>query len=233
MTGFLSILTLITTLSTTTVSAFTPNAHTSSRVVGSRQSTADVSVQESFGFDFAEDAMGDLNSNVAGEANYKQWVGTIQDNSFLNRQYNLLRRVRELDLLTKTADAQILSRLEANGITLATLEAALPLADKLGLASVAGNNQQLLINFVAPLLVEPAPYLLPAIGSALEVGPAAFFGAAAAVGGLEVFFLVQDVRIPFVGLEAGIYVGALLVPVTALLFGLGAGLTITNSNKNA
>jgi len=148
-------------------------------------------------------------------------------------QYNLLGRVRELDLLTKTADAQILSRLEANGITLATLEAALPLADKLGLAEVAGNNQQLLINFVAPLLVEPAPYLLPAIGSALEVGPAAFFGAAAAVGGLEVLFLVQDVRIPFVGLEAGIYVGALLVPVTAVLFGLGAGLTISNSNKNA
>jgi len=231
MTGFLSTLTLI--LSTTcTVSAFSPpNAHSSSRIVQSRQSTADVSVQESFGFDFAEDTLENTNPLIQGEANYKQWVGTIQDNSFLNRQYNLLRRVRELDILSKTADAQILSRLEQNGITLSTLEGALPLADKLGLLGVAGNNQQLLINFVAPLLVEPAPYLLPAIGGALEVGPLAFFGAAAAVGGLEVLFVTQDVRIPFVGLPAGLYIGALLVPVTALLFGLGAGLTITNNAK--
>jgi len=177
--------------------------------------------------------MGDLNDNISGEAKYKQWVGSVQDNSFLNRQYNLLGRVRELDILTKTADAQILSRLEANGITLATLEGALPLADKLGLAAIAGNNQQLLINFVAPLLVEPAPYLLPAIGSALEVGPPAFFAAAAAVGSLEALFLVKDVRIPFVGLEAGIYVGALLIPVTALFFSLGAGLQIANQNKKA
>jgi len=175
--------------------------------------------------------MGDLNGNISGEANYKQWIGTVQDNSFLNRQYNLLRRVRELDILTKTADAQILSRLEKNGVTLATLEGALPLADKLGLVALAGNNQQLLINGLAPLLVEPAPYLLPAIGGALEIGPAAFFGAAAATGGLEALLLVQDVKIPFVGLAAGVYIGALLVPVTLLLGGLGAGLTITNGNK--
>lgn len=230
MTGLLSIVTVV--LSTAcTVSAFTPNAHASSRVVQSRQSTADVSVQESFGFDFAEDTEENSNPLIFGEANYKQWVGTISDNSFLNRQYNLLGRVRELDLLTKTADAKILSRLEKNGITLASLESALPLADSLGLAGIAGSNQQLLINLVAPLLIEPAPYLLPAIGAALEVGPLAFGAAAAVTGGLEVLLLVNDVKIPFVGLEAGVYIGALLVPVTALIGGLGVGLAIANGKK--
>ena len=33
---------------------------------------------------------------LLGEAKYKQWVGEIEDNSFLNRQYNVLERVREV-----------------------------------------------------------------------------------------------------------------------------------------
>lgn len=33
---------------------------------------------------------------LLGEAKYKQWVGEIEDNSFLNRQYNILERVREV-----------------------------------------------------------------------------------------------------------------------------------------
>jgi len=229
MTGFSSIFTIV--LSTTcTISAFTPNAHSSSRVQHRRQSVADVSVRENFGFGFAEDSS-DITNQLLGEANYKQWVGDISDNSFLNRQYNLLARVRELDLLTKTADAKILSGLEANGVNLAILEKALPLVDTIGLVSVAGNSQQLLINGVAPLLVEPAPYLLPAIGGALEIGPLAFFAAAAVPAGLELFFVTQHVTIPFVGLDAGFYIGALLIPLTALLGGLGAGLVYTNQTK--
>jgi len=229
MAPFSFIFTLI--LSTTcTSSAFTPNVRSSSRVHQGRQSVADVSVRENFGFSFAEDSA-DITDQLLGEANYKQWVGTIQDKSFLNRQYNLLRRVRELDLLSRTADAKILTGLEKNGINLAQLEKVLPLIDALGLVSVAGSSQQLLINGVAPLLVEPAPYLLPAIGKALEVGPLAFFAAASVTGGIELFFVTQDVNIPFVGLSAGLYIGALLVPVTALFGGLGAGLVYTNQAK--
>jgi hypothetical protein len=39
--------------------------------------------------------------------------------------------------------------LEANGVDLITIEKLLPIAEELGLLSVAANNQQLLVNLVA------------------------------------------------------------------------------------
>jgi hypothetical protein len=98
---------------------------------------------------------------------------------------------------------------------LATLEKLLPVAEDLGLLSLAANNQQLLVNGVAPLLVEGAPFLLPVLASALEAGPNAFFLAATAAGGLEYFFISNDVTIPLIGLPAALVAGVLLVPLTA------------------
>ena len=43
-------------------------------------------VYENFGFDFAEDQSENTPDIILGEANYKQWVSTVNDNSFLNRQ---------------------------------------------------------------------------------------------------------------------------------------------------
>jgi hypothetical protein len=43
-------------------------------------------LSESFGFDFAEDSYENTPEQLLGEANYKQWVGKIDKNSFLNRQ---------------------------------------------------------------------------------------------------------------------------------------------------
>ena len=140
------------------------------------------------------------------------------------QQYNVIRRVRELDLLQATVDAGVLSKLEKNGLDLAKLEELLPLAEKLGLLSLAANNQQLLVNLVAPLLVEGAPFLLPVVAGALEVGPPAFFLAAAAFGGLDVFLLANDVEVPFVGLPAGVVGGLLLVPLSVALGGVGVAL---------
>lgn len=226
MTGFFSTIAVVSCIAST-ASAFTPTSHTSSV----RQSAADVSVKESFGFDFAEDQAENTPIAILGEERYKQYITNISDNSFLNRQYNILGRVRELDLLAKTADAQILSRLEKNGIDLVALEGALPLLDDLGLLSTAGNSQQILINGVAPLLVETAPIIIPALGGALEIGPPAFFLAALATGGLEYFFISNGVQIPFVGLDCGFYLGLLLVPLTAVFAGLGVGLANANSRK--
>jgi len=144
-------------------------------------------------------------------------------------QYNVIRRVRELELLKATADAGLLSKLEANGVDLATIEKLLPLAEDLGLLSLAGNNQQLLVNGVAPLLVEGAPFLLPAVAGALAVGPPAFFLAAATFGGLEAYFIANDVEIPFVGLSAGVFGGLLLVPLTAIC--AAAGVALGNAKK--
>jgi len=181
-------------------------------------------VYENFGLDFAEDQKENTPDIILGEANLKQWVGTVNENSFLNRQYNIIGRVRELDLLKKTVDAGILSKLEKNGVDLKTLESLLPTLEGAGLLSVAGSNQQLLINGVAPLLVEPAPYLLPLIAGALDIGPPAFFLAAAAVLAAEGGLIVNHVQVPFVGLPADVLLGLLLVPLAGVLGVAGAAL---------
>lgn len=51
--------------------------------VASRPSTR---LSESFGFDFAEDSYANTPDVLTGEANYKQWVKRVDDNSFLNRK---------------------------------------------------------------------------------------------------------------------------------------------------
>lgn len=140
-------------------------------------------------------------------------------------QYNVIRRVRELNLLKATADAGVLSKLEANGVDLATIEKVLPVAEQLGLLSLVGNNQQLLVNGVAPVVVEGAPILLPLVAGALGVGPSAFYGAAAVFAGLEVALLANNVELPFVGLSAGVVLGLLLVPLTIVSGGVGYALS--------
>ena len=83
---------------------------------------------------------------------------------------------------------------------------------------------------VAPLLVEPAPLLIPAVAGALDVGPAAFYLLAAALAGSEYLLLANEVEIPFVGLSAGVVLGLLLVPLT--LVSAGAGVALASAKKN-
>lgn len=128
-------------------------------------------------------------------------------------------------MLKATADNGILSKLEKNGVDLVTLEKLLPVVEELGLLSVAANNQQFIVNLAGFFLVEGAPYLLPVVAGALEVGPPAFFLAAAACGGSEALLLANDVELPLVGLPAGIVLGLLLVPLTVVFGGVGAALS--------
>ena len=127
-------------------------------------------------------------------------------------------------MLKTTVDNGILSKLEANGVDLVTIEKLLPLAEEYGLLSLAGNNQQLVINLAAPLLIEPAPILIPVIAGALKAGPNAFFAAAAAFGGLEVLLLANDVEIPLIGLPAASVFGLLFVPLALISGAAGAAL---------
>jgi len=204
-------------LSIATAAAFSPV----SSVVGRQQTRVDP-LKESFGFDFAESQEENTPDIILGEANYKQWVGDNVDNAFLNRQYDVVRRVRELDIIGKVADYEILTKLEKNGLTLKVIEKLLPLGDTLGVASVVGKNQQLLINGIAPLVIEGTPFILPVAAAALDIGPLSFFGASAALGGVEALLVIEKVKIPFVGLDAGFYLGLLLVPLAALLAAVGA-----------
>jgi hypothetical protein len=83
----------------------------------------------------------------------------------------------------------------------------------LSTTGLAGNNQQLLLNGIAPALIEGAPFLLPIVAGAVGVGPSAFYGAAAACAALELGLYANNVEIPFVGLSAGFYLGLLVVPL--------------------
>jgi hypothetical protein len=130
-------------------------------------------------------------------------------------QYNVVRRVREMNLLKTTADTGILTKLEAQGLDLATIEKLLPIVEDTKLLSLAGNNQQLLVNLVAPLLVEPAPLLLPVVAGAVEKGPGAFYAFSAAMIGLDAYLFATNAEIPFLGLSAGVFLGLLLVPLGA------------------
>lgn len=132
-------------------------------------------------------------------------------------------------MLKTTADAGILSKLESQGVDLVTIEKLLPVAEELQLLSLAGNNQQLIVNLIAPLLVEPAPILIPLLAGALGAGPGAFYLAAAALGGTEVLLLANDVELPLVGLPAGVFLGLLLVPLTAV--SAGAGYVLSQAKK--
>lgn len=128
----------------------------------------------------------------------------------------MIRRVRELDLLQATIDAGILSKLEKNGLDLATVERLLPLFEEYGLLSLVANNQQLFVNLVAPLLVEGAPILLPVLAGALEAGPAAFYLVAAGAAGLDAYLFATDAEVPFIGLSAGAVAGLLLLPLAVI-----------------
>lgn len=201
--------------------AFSTNSGTAPPATSLRPSTQ---LYENFGFDFAEDQVENTPQIILGEANYKKWVNGVDPNNMLNRQYALLTRVRELGLLEKTAELGVLSKLEKQGLTLEKAEQLLPLLDELGVLSLVGNNQQLLINGVAPLAVEGAPFILPVVAKALDIGPSAFYGAAAAFAGLEGLLVVNGVEVPFIGLPAGGVLGLLLVPLSLVLVVVGSAL---------
>jgi hypothetical protein len=203
------------------VEAFSTNSGIVSPATTSRPSTH---LNENFGFDFAEDQVENTPQIILGEANYKKWVNGVDPNNMLNRQYALFTRVRELGLIEQTAELGVLSKLEKQGLTLEKTEELLPLLEQFGVLSLVGNNQQLLINGLAPVAVEGAPFILPVIAKALDIGPPAFYGAAAAVAGLEGLLFANNVQVPFIGLAAGGVLGLVLIPLTLVLVIVGAAL---------
>mmetsp|Transcript_28167 Transcript_28167/g.79026 ORF Transcript_28167/g.79026 Transcript_28167/m.79026 type:complete len:217 (+) Transcript_28167:1460-2110(+) len=200
--------------SATVASAFAPVQYT-------RQTTQ---LRESFGLGLGEDTYENQPDLLRGEQEYKQYMNKVKEDNMLNKKYNVIGRVRELELLEKTIDAGVLTKLEALGLDLETIEELLPVIEKTGLLSIAANNQQLLVNLVAPLLIEGAPFLLPVVSGALGVGPAAFYLAAAGCAGAEGLLVVNNVEVPFVGLPAAGLLGLLLVPLTVVLAGAGVAL---------
>jgi hypothetical protein len=127
-----------------------------------------------------------------------------------------------LDLLGATVDNGILSKLEKNGLDLATIEKLLPAIEEAGLLGVVANNQQLLVNGLAPVVVEGAPLLLPLVAGALEAGPSAFYLASVAALATEGYLVVSGAELPLVGLPAGAVAGLVLIPLAVATGAVGA-----------
>jgi hypothetical protein len=127
-----------------------------------------------------------------------------------------------LDLVGATADNGILSKLEKNGLDLATIERLLPVIEEAGLLGVVANNQQLLVNGVAPLVVEGAPFLLPVVAGALEAGPSAFYLASFLALATEGYLVASGAELPLVGISAAPVAGRLLVPLAVATGAVGS-----------
>jgi len=128
---------------------------------------------------------------LQGEANYKNFVGKYDPNALLlgGEKFSLIKRVRELELLSKTVDSGLLQALQDKGVTLTQLERLLPIIDNAGLLPLALKNKDLLVG-VLPLLVEPAPALLPLVTSVVSTSPSTFASLGVAfflAGGYELF----------------------------------------------
>lgn len=131
---------------------------------------------------------------LRGEAAYKNFVESYKPEALIlgGEKYEILTRVRQLKLLSATADSGLLEALEAKGLTLSQVEKLLPVVDDLGLLPLAVKNKDLVLS-LAPLLIEPAPALLPLVVSLLRTSPATFSTAGAVLVGLGVVESLDNV----------------------------------------
>ena len=148
-------------------------------------------LNENFGLDIGEDPYENTPRSLLGEANYRNFVAEYDPNALLNggKQYNIVERIRELKLLKVTAESGLLEALEKKGLTLSGVEKLLPIIDDFGLLPLVSKNKELLLA-VAPLLIEPAPALLPLLASIVRTPPSTFLYSGLALigaGGYEVF----------------------------------------------
>lgn len=130
-------------------------------------------VSENFFLDIAEDPAINTPKQIFGEVAYKSFVDEYDPNSLINGRtnYDIIKRVRELKLLSLAADSGLIEALEAKGLTLSKAEKLLPLVESY-LPQIV-KNKDALIN-LAPLIIEPAPSLLPLAVSILRTSPSTF-----------------------------------------------------------
>lgn len=148
-------------------------------------------LNENFGLGIGEDPLENTPRSLLGEANYRNFVAEYDENALLNggKQYKIVERIRELKLLKLTAESGLLEALEKKGLTLSGVEKLLPIIDDFGLLPLVSKNKELLLS-VAPLLIEPAPALLPLLASILRTPSSTFLYTGLAFiagGGYEVF----------------------------------------------
>lgn len=180
---------------------------------------------ENFGLDFGEDPTENTPPAILGEARYKKFVGSYKENALLLGgspnapnvpDYDVIDRVSETKLLSLTAESGLLSALEEKGLTLSDLEKLLPLIDELNLLPFAVENKRLILNTIAPLVIEQSSVAIPLAVSVLKTNPSVFFTmAAGAVGAETAITLLSHNTV------ADIAGALVLLPVAAVTFTVG------------
>mmetsp|Transcript_13544 Transcript_13544/g.13613 ORF Transcript_13544/g.13613 Transcript_13544/m.13613 type:complete len:284 (+) Transcript_13544:58-909(+) len=152
-------------------------------------------IAESFGLEIAEDQFKNSDPLVAGEANYKKFVESYAPDGLVlgGPSYDVITRLRQLKLLTLTAESGLLETLEAKGLTLSQIEKLLPLVDDLGLLPLAASQKDLILNTALPLVIEPAPLLLPIVVNVLKTDASTFLAAGGALVGAGIFESLDNV----------------------------------------
>jgi len=201
-------------------SVYSVFGYVSSRM-GARTAPRVKPVSENFFLDFAEDPEKNTAKQIYGEANYKTFVKSYNPDALLigGTRYNAIERIRALKLLTLTAESGLLEVLESKGLTLSTVEKLLPLADQYGVLPLLLANKDLLLNTIAPLVIEPAPALLPILVSVLKT-PASTYSSAGA------FLLVGGLAESFDNIFLGAPVLLLSLPLLALGAVLGGTVSL-------
>ena len=139
-------------------------------------------VQESFGFDFAEDQAENTDLTILGERRLKEeFIRSYKPTATVleGKPYPVFQEVQEKKLLSGTVNSGLLRALDDLGLGLGDVEKLLPVIDKAGVLGLVRKNLPLAIIATGYILIEPAPFLLPVLGALLAV-PSGIWTAVAA-----------------------------------------------------
>jgi len=147
-------------------------------------------VQESFGFDFAEDQAENTADGILGERRLKEeFIRSYKPTATVleGKPYPVFQEVQEKRILSATVNSGLLQSLDNLGLGLGDVEKLLPFLDKFGLIGLVRKNLPLAIIATGYLLIEPAPFLLPVLGALLAIPTGIWTAVAAVTTGAEVY----------------------------------------------
>lgn len=146
-------------------------------------------LHENFFLGIGEDPAENTPKELYGEVSYQNFVRSTNTKGLLVDEYDLITRLRETQLLGLIAESGLLEELESKGLTLSKLEKLLPLFDELRLLEILYKNKDLALS-LAPLVVEPAPIMIPLVVAMLKVPASAYTAAGVALVGLSGYEIV-------------------------------------------
>ena len=129
-------------------------------------------------------------------------------------------------MLKITAKSGLLEALEKKGLTLSKVEKLLPLADDLGALSLLLKNKELLLS-AAPLIIEPAPALIPIAVNVLNTPPSTFSSLGYALLAAGAFEVVEGNGL------LGAPLGLLGAPLILLSVVLSGGIPLPSARSSS